>query len=205
MRPVESTCSLLVDLFQDHGVAIDQKMAVALAAGIVTDTLWLQYANAAALNRLATVLKIAGLYVEDIVAVVDGPRRRAARRPVVLDALHNMREKECGGWSILTAETNTHDNGFTVVDTLKQLGSDIAIVGFPKRDRAMVMVECNGEVVERAGLDMVGLMGKVARVVEAEDIWGTRALGRIIASTTVSKLVSLCIDVVAESLPTTGE
>jgi nanoRNase/pAp phosphatase (c-di-AMP/oligoRNAs hydrolase) len=64
--PVESTCSLIVDLFQEHAIPVDQKMGVALAAGIVTDTARLQRAHAPALHRLAIALQAANMHVEDI-------------------------------------------------------------------------------------------------------------------------------------------
>ncbi len=197
---VESTCSLLVDLFHSCGIEIEQRMAVALAAGIVTDTIWLQHADAEALRRLAVVLDVAKLYVEDVLAVIDSPGRKAARRSVVLKAIRGVQEKTTGGWSILSAETDTQDNGLVVVDALRQLGGEVCIVGFSKGDEAMALAECSSTVVEKTDIDLVGLMRNVAQQVGAEDVWGTRVLGRIIASTSPKRLMVVCVDVVAEYL-----
>jgi len=200
VRPVESTCSLLVDLFQAHAVTIDRKVATALAAGIVTDTSWLRTADAPALRRLATVLESAGLYVEDVLAVIDSPSRRAARRSAMLNAVRGMHERVSGGWSILATETDSHDHGFAALEVLNHLGGDVSVVSFPKGNQAMVMVTCGGVVVERAGIDLAGLMGEVAQAVKAKDTWGSRAHGRIIAPISERRLMDLCVDVIAAAL-----
>ena len=51
VEPAESTCSLLVDLFQEQSLIIDRKIALPLAAGIVTDTSWLRRADGPARPR----------------------------------------------------------------------------------------------------------------------------------------------------------
>lgn len=127
VRPLESTCSLMVDLFQTYAVKIDQRMAVALAAGIVTDTIWLRQANAHALRRLATVLEIADLHVEDVFAVTDSPKRRAARRPIILEAMRGTQEQVINGWSILVAETDSQDNGFVGHGCVETVGGEISV------------------------------------------------------------------------------
>jgi nanoRNase/pAp phosphatase (c-di-AMP/oligoRNAs hydrolase) len=198
--PAESTCSLLIDLFRSCEIEIDQRMAVALAAGIMTDTVWLHHADAGALRRLAAVLDVAKLYVEDVLAVIDGPDRKAARRPAVLQAIRGAQEKTAGDWSILSAETDTQDNGFVVVAALKQLGGEICIAGFSKGDGAMVLADCSSTIVQQTGIDLGGLMADVAQKVGAEEMWGTRLFGRIVASTSPETLAEACVDVVAAFL-----
>ena len=200
LRPVDSTCSLLVDLFMDGRVAITTEMAVALAAGIMTDTLWLQQANAGTLRRLATVLEAADLYVEDIRAVVDSPSRRAKRRPALMAALRATQVHERDGVSILATTADSHDDAFAVLEAFKQLGGDIRIVAFPRDTKAMVMAEIGGPLVEKLGLDLGGLMPAVARQTGAEELWGTRALGRIIAPTSPEALLAASVSVIAAAL-----
>ncbi|MCK5430293.1 MAG: hypothetical protein KAI94_12520 [Anaerolineales bacterium] len=159
-------------------------------------------ANAEALRRLALVLEPAGLYVEDVLAVIDSPKRRATRRPAVLDAVRGMHESVSGNWSILSAQTDSLDHGFVVLDLLDQLGSDVSVVSFPRGNRAMVMVECSGAVVEVAGIDLAGVLGELASDVKADETWGTPALGRIIAPIPERGLMKLCVDAVSERLST---
>jgi nanoRNase/pAp phosphatase (c-di-AMP/oligoRNAs hydrolase) len=204
VEPVESTCSILVDLFQAHDVTIDPDMGLAMAAGIVTDTIWLRNAHAGTLRRLAVTLEAAGLYIEDVLAVVNNSGRKTARRPVVLDALRAMKERHVRGRSILAVVTNSLDDGFAVMETLWHLGGDVCIVGFPKGAQTMVMAEVDGGLVERTGVDMARLMEDLAPQVNASETWGTRALGRIIAPASEERLVDLCIQAVAnifENLP----
>jgi nanoRNase/pAp phosphatase (c-di-AMP/oligoRNAs hydrolase) len=153
VRPVESTCSLLIDLFADQGLPISREMGVALAAGIVTDTGWLRTARAEGLRRLAAAMAPASLYLEDVLAAIDGPKRRAVRRSAVLAAVCGVRETPVDDWSVLAAETDSHDHGFAVVSALGRLGGDVCAVSFPKNGQAMVMAEGG----ERGGLGDKGV------------------------------------------------
>lgn len=200
VEPMDSTCSLLIDLFQQHSIPIDEKMAVALAAGIITDTVWLQQANSRALERLSSVLSIGALYVEDVLAIIDGPERKSARRSSVMEALCKAKEHYFNGWSILTAEAENHDHGFAIIDSLKHMGADVSLVNFPKDDLEMVMAECSTAVADGAGLDLVQIMREIAPQVQAFDFWGTRTLGRIMAPVQAWKLRQVCVERIAQVL-----
>jgi len=205
VRPIESTCSILVDLFLDHDVPIGRKMGVALAAGIVTDTAWLKLANAEALRRLAAVLEGAGLYLEDVLAAVDSPGRQAIRRAAVLAALRGVQETLAGRWSILAAETDSHDHGFAVTAALSRLGGDVRVVAFPRGGMAMAMVECDGTLVEQTGVDLAGVAAEVAQAVNASDTWGTQMWGRVVAPAPQGELLDLCVTAVAQALAAAKE
>jgi hypothetical protein len=187
-------------------VPISREMSIALAAGILTDTAWLQVADAAALRRLAIVLEPAALYLEDVLALINSPNRQAVRRSAVLDALRGVREtlidsqSTSGRWSILAAETDSHDNGFAVTAALGRLGGDVRAVVFPRGNMSMVMVECDGDLVERTGIDLAGLTAGVARSVNGDDAWGTRMWGRVVAPIPPTELLDLCVAVVAQAL-----
>ncbi|MEW5869805.1 MAG: hypothetical protein AB1894_11060 [Chloroflexota bacterium] len=200
VRPLESSCSLLIDLFQAHAVPIDRKMAVALAAGLLTDTGYLSRAHGPALRRLGRILEPVGLYVEDVLAIIAGPARRASARPSVLAALHNLREHPCRDWNILVAQTDTREHAFTLLDLLTQLGSDVNVIGFPQGAHAMVVSECRQALVDQAGLDLAGLMAHLGQSVAAQETWGTRSQGRIIAPLPVAQATQLCVDSIAQAL-----
>jgi nanoRNase/pAp phosphatase (c-di-AMP/oligoRNAs hydrolase) len=193
--PVESTCSLLVDLFQEQGMEIDRTVALALAAGIITDTSWLRRASGPALRRLATVLESGGLYLEDVIAVVDSPSRRAERRAVLLDAIGGMEMRNCSGWCILAAETESIDHAFALTEALTHLGGDVRIVSFPRGESSMLIAECSAAMVEHLSVDLLWLMGVIAGKVGAKETWGTPALGRIIASIPARELLAVCVDI----------
>ncbi|MFN2234078.1 MAG: DHH family phosphoesterase [Anaerolineales bacterium] len=198
--PVESTCSLIIDLLQEHAIPIDQKMAVALAAGIVTDTARLQHAHAPALHRLAIALQAANMHVEDVWAVIEPKNIRAVRRPAVLHSLRNIQESTQQGWSILSTEIDSHDNAFVVMDALIQFGGDMVVVGFPKWGQSMVITAATAMLVEDTGIDLNGLMKVLAPTVNANEVWGTRVGGRIIAPIPVKELVVKCVQRAIEAL-----
>jgi nanoRNase/pAp phosphatase (c-di-AMP/oligoRNAs hydrolase) len=192
--PIEATCSLLIDLFQKHNILIDEKMAVALAAGIVTDTVRLRQAHGPGLRRLSIVLEAANLHVEDIWAVLENPTVRSERRPAMLNALSTLREVEQNGWSMLVAEIDSQDNAFVMMDTIIQLGWDIGVVGFSKNGNTMVITICTAAMVLETGIDLGGLMKALAPEIGASDAWGTRSAGRIIAPMSLENLIARCVE-----------
>lgn len=200
--PVESTCSMVLDLFQKHAIPIDQKMGVALAAGIVTDTIRLRQAHAPALHRLAVALEAARMHVEDVWAVLEPRHVRDARRPALLESLRNIREVKNQGWSFLVSEIDTQDNGFVVMDALIHFGGDVAVVGFPRWGRSMVVSACTAEMVEKTAIDLGGSMKALAPQVGSSEAWGSRAGGRIIAPVPVNDLIDRCLNTALESLST---
>jgi hypothetical protein len=200
VRPVESTCSLLVELFEEHAVPVGRETAVALAAGILTDTWWLDLADAAALRRLARVLEWGDLYIEDVMSAVDSQARRAARRTAVLAALRDVHETIADRWSVLSAQTDSLGHGFGVTAALRRLGGDVALVAFPKDGESMVMWECWANVVERTDLDLSAVAARVAETLGTGHTWGTRMFGRIIAPVAQSELLAKCIEMVVDGL-----
>jgi hypothetical protein len=167
-----------------------------LAGGMITDTGLLHHANAQALQRLAAMLEPAGLYVEDVLAVINSPIRRAGIRQEVLQALHQMREVSCNGWNILVTQTASREQGFAVIDLLNHLGSDVRVVGFGLNGQAMVFSECQQAVVEQAHIDLAGLMAELARDMQAAKSWGTSSMGRIVAPVAVSEITQRCEQII---------
>ncbi len=167
-------------------------MCVALAAGLVTDTAWLRVADGPALRRLANVLEAADLYLEDVLAAIDSPARQAERRAAVLAALRGVTEWRALGWSVLSAETDSHDHGFALVAALQRLGGDVRVVAFPRDHMAMAMIECDAALVEQAGVDLARLAARVGVQAGAVDCWGTRMWGRVVAPVPVGELLRLC-------------
>jgi phosphoesterase RecJ-like protein len=200
VRPVESTCSIISELLLAHGLPITREMGVALAAGILTDTYWLRLADAAVLRRLAAVLECANLYLEDVMAAVDSPGRRSGRRRAVVAALRGVHQTDVGGWSILAAETDSHDHGFSVSGALGRLGGDVRVVAFPKGEMAMVMVECDGGLVARSGIDLSSVAADIGRSFGSSDSWGTRMWGRAVAAVSPYRLLAAAVAAVAEVL-----
>jgi nanoRNase/pAp phosphatase (c-di-AMP/oligoRNAs hydrolase) len=197
--PVEATSSILVDLFVEEDIDIDRKMAVALAAGIITDTNMLKIAGSSAFHRIANLLAPHGLYYADVLDVIDPPSKTATRRAAVVKAMQSIQELRSNSWSILATQTDSHDNGFAVMSALNRIG-DIYMVSFPKGENAMLMVECNPFLVEETGIDLGEIIVQFGEQIDAQDAWGIPIAGRIIAPTNGSDLLQLCTDHIAQAL-----
>jgi hypothetical protein len=180
-------------------------MGVALAAGTVTDTDWLRLANGAALRRLAAVLETADLYLEDVLAAIDSPNRSCARRSAVLAAFQGVQETVVDSWSVLATRSDSHDHGFAVLSAMGRLGSDVRVVVFPKDDMAMAMIECDGSLVERIGIDLAGIAAGVACGFQAGSSWGTQMWGRVVAPACLEALSELSVAAVVRALGSPSE
>jgi len=197
---LESTCSILVELFKSNGIELTQKMQVALAAGIVTDTSWLQRANADALIRLASILQPSGLYLGDIIEAIDSPERRSLRRQAVLSALCKAQSVQVGKWSILATSTDNHDHGFAVASALYRLGSDISVVAFPKADHSMVLIESHEGGTDDLQIDISKIAMQIASSIQAKDFWGSQVRGRVVADLPTDKLLEVSMAEIEQTL-----
>jgi nanoRNase/pAp phosphatase (c-di-AMP/oligoRNAs hydrolase) len=204
IRPYESTCAVLAELFLANGMPLSRRMAVALAAGTMTDTDWLRLANGAALRRLAAVLEVADLYLEDVLAAIDSPNRALARRAAVLAALKGIQETLVGFWSVLATRADSHDHGFAVSSALGRLGGDVRVVVFPKDDMAMAMIECDGSLVERTGIDLSRIAAGVSHGFQAGSSWGTQMWGRVVVPACLETLSELSVAAVVQALGSPG-
>ena len=196
---------MLTDLFVAHQIPITDEMGLALAAGIVTDTSWLRLANGSVLRRLAHIFEACGLYYEDLLAVLDSSNRNAERRTAILAALRNTQEQRVGQWSILAAQTDSHDYGFAVIGALARLGGDVRIVAFPKNGETLAMIECDAPLITDTDLDMTQIVAAVAKPLNASQTWGTAMWGRIIAPLSAPALLNRCAAAVAQGLQHTNE
>lgn len=197
---LESTCSILVELFKANQIELTHKMQVALAAGIVTDTSWLMRANADALTRLASILQPSGLYLGDIIEAIDSPERRNMRRQAVLSALCKVRTVQVGTWSILATATDNHDHGFAVASALYRLGGDISVVAFPKAGNSMVLIESHEAVTNDNRIDISKITTQIALSVQAKDFWSSPVRGRVVADLPEDRLLDVSIEEIQKAL-----
>jgi nanoRNase/pAp phosphatase (c-di-AMP/oligoRNAs hydrolase) len=202
VKALESTCSVLIDLFLANDMDIDRGMGVAFAAAIITDTAMLQRANGGAMQRLSTALNAAGMYVEDVLAIIDNPKRKSKRRVAMMDTICNLNQRMSRDCIILSAETDTQDHGFVAIEIMNQIGGDVQVIGFSKWGQAMVMLASNAYMVDRWGFDLGALMRDLAPTLNSESAWGTSAHGRIIAPLPVKELINICVDRVTEFIET---
>jgi nanoRNase/pAp phosphatase (c-di-AMP/oligoRNAs hydrolase) len=200
VAPFESTCSVVAEQLLAHGIPIERDVAVALAAGMVTDTGWLALADAGTFRRLADVLAPCGLYMEDVLAAIDDPNRRASRRSAVLAALHTVQETRVGRWSVLAACTDSHDHGFAAASALRRLGADVSVVVFAKEGATMAMAECGPGPIEGAALDLGTISRAVAQRTDAAQTWGSTMFGRVIADVGEDVLLAAYVDAIVCAL-----
>jgi len=76
----------------------------------------------------------------------------------------------------------------------------MAVIGFPKWGKSMVITTATAEMVQKTGIDLGGLMRAFAPEVGATDAWGSRAGGRIIAPLPVEDLIERCVQMTIRSL-----
>ncbi|MBP7999463.1 MAG: DHH family phosphoesterase [Chloroflexi bacterium] len=226
VKPINSTCALLTELFTEAGIPITREMSLALAAGMVTDTSWLSIANAPMLRHLALALEPNNLYLEDVYALIDSPNRQAQRRAAVLQAFRHIEERQANGLTLLATVTDSYDNGFAVMGALARLGADVRLVAFPKigtpetqklsefppvptsspefpgvpTSRSQIMFECDGVLVEQRGVDFEKVGRELAAALPNGETWGTRSWGRVVADMMPGELLAAAIEFLQQHL-----
>lgn len=193
--PFESTCSLLAELFRHNNVPITRDMALALAAGLITDTGMLAHASGDAVQRLGRILTAGNIRYEDVLAVLDTPYRRQQHHEAAFSAMRSAEARRIGPWQTIATVVNNRDDAHFVSGMLHRIGARVRIVAFPHRDNGiphnMVQTDCDVALVDETSIDL----GTIARAVAAAlpdagaNAWGTPVGGRLVASLSTVELL----------------
>ncbi|WP_027389461.1 putative manganese-dependent inorganic diphosphatase [Chrysiogenes arsenatis] len=90
-KPVGSTCTLVYQLYRQHGVALDQAMALLLLSGVLADTVIMKSPtttteDVAAIQELSVLAGVdAQVYGRELFAATDGLKQREPRQAVTAD------------------------------------------------------------------------------------------------------------------------
>ena len=156
-----STSEIIYEILKRMGIDLDEKIIVALTAGIITDTSRFKHANKDTIRTFCEMVSLSEINLKKIIEVLEEPSLKfdRSRRIALLKAFQRMTFVDLGKIIIVRSNVNAFegDAAALMVSTL----ADIAVVGAQKGDEARVSVRVRGWLVN-LGLDVSKICRKIA-------------------------------------------
>lgn len=165
---VSSTCQLVYRLLKQLGATLDRQMGIALAAGIMTDTINFHKGDGEAFRAFGEILGTCGLTYEQIqrLYIVDERKDRGSICQAALDA-----EKHTfNGYHVLVTQIESNIPTFAA-RALFDLGADVSVVGFAKGEEVEIRMYLRQELVSKEGLDAAKVFRAMPGM-ENGTVWG---------------------------------
>jgi nanoRNase/pAp phosphatase (c-di-AMP/oligoRNAs hydrolase) len=166
--PVSSTCQLVYRLLKEVGAPLDRKTGLALAAGIMTDTINFHKGDAEAFRAFGEILDACGLTYEEIQRLYMADERRD--RGAICQAAIQAEQYELDGYHVLVTEIGSNIPTFAA-RALFDLGADVSIVGYARGEEVEIRMYVRQELSIKHNIDAAA----VFRTVEGMDtgtVWG---------------------------------
>ncbi|TCP52693.1 nanoRNase/pAp phosphatase (c-di-AMP/oligoRNAs hydrolase) [Tumebacillus sp. BK434] len=152
--PVSSTCQLIYRLLRELNAPFDRAIGMALAAGIMTDTINFHKGDPEAFRAFGEILELCGLTYEEVqrLYIVDERNDRGAICQAALDA----KKYTFGGYHVLVTRIDANIPTFAA-RALFDLGADVSVVGFAKGAEVEIRMYLRQELAEKHHLDAAEL------------------------------------------------
>jgi phosphoesterase RecJ-like protein len=152
--PVSSTCQLVYRLLKELNAPFDRRIGMALAAGIMTDTINFHKGDPEAFRAFGEILEICNLTYEEVqrLYIVDERKDRGA----ICQAALNAKKYTFGGYHVLVTEIDANIPTFAA-RALFDLGADVSVVGFAKGGEVEIRMYLRQELAETYQLDAAEL------------------------------------------------
>jgi phosphoesterase RecJ-like protein len=165
---VSSTSQLVYRLLKDAGAEIDKEMALALCAGVLTDTIHFHKGDAEAFRTFGELLELSGLTFEEIqgLYIVD---ERKDRKAIIQAALQAQRI-DVNGFEVLATQIDINIPTFAA-RALFDLGADISVVGYTNGADMEIRMYLRHELYKQFGIYASDLLKQVPDI-QRENVWG---------------------------------
>lgn len=162
-----SCCEVVLELLDRAGKPPAQKAALALLAGLVSDTARFRHADARSFEAAARLLPRAGLPMERVLALLEGEGEDDAQsdlslRRATLLAASRAEVETVGGFLVATSEVGSFDAA--AATALVRAGADLAIVACERSDQVRMSLRASHRLQAR-GLHLGEVANGAAREV----------------------------------------
>lgn len=152
-----SCAEVVLDLIDHARRPITKEMALALCAGILTDTGHFRFANPASLRAYARLMEVAGVDMDDIMALTDSPTD-ISERVAQMKGGQRMRFERVGDYIVAISQGSSFES--SVCKSLLSLGADVAFVASQRDHEFRLSARARQDLV-RKGLHLGQLLGDV--------------------------------------------
>jgi len=152
-----SCAEVVLEVIDRAGRPISKDMALALCAGILTDTGHFRFSNPASLRAFARLIEEAGVNVEDVLNLTDSPTD-ISERVAQMKGGQRMRFERLGDNIVAISQGSSFES--SVCKSLLSLGADIAFVASQRGEEFRLSARARQDLV-RKGLHLGQLLGDV--------------------------------------------
>lgn len=160
--PARASCAEVVLALLDHaGHAPSKKAALALVAGVVSDTGRFRHGDAHALAAAARLMEMSGARMEEVLALLadeDADADDTDARLATLKAAQRAEVTQVRGFLVATSRIGSYDA--LAANALVRAGADVAVVGLERGDAARMSLRASPRA---RGLHLGELANAVAR------------------------------------------
>ena len=197
-RPAKSTAEIVWRILKDNGKKPDRDAALALLAGIVSDTGRFKRATPETFAVASEILAEGGFSYEEALEALSVPTS-VSQRIAVLKAASRAKIIRQGDWLIASSVVNSFEGSAAM--SLVDLGADVAFVAgrHGKGERIRISAR-SSRAAARKGLNLAKLLGEVGQAFNG-DGGGHMSASAMEAVGDPSVILDACRKKAAESLP----
>ncbi len=152
-----SCAEIVFDLLKISGSAIDRKIGLALAVGMLTDSGHFRFANATMMRSFAEVMETSGIEMDEVMDLTDLDTD-VSERISQLKGAQRMRFERIGSNIVAISLGSAHES--SVCKALLNIGADVSFVGSQRDDRFRISSRARQEMV-RKGFHLGVLLDEV--------------------------------------------
>jgi phosphoesterase RecJ-like protein len=152
-----SCAELVHELLVEAGHRADRSTALALAAGMLTDSGHFRYANPAMLSSMAELMREAGISMDEVLDLTD-LTPDVSERVSQLKGAQRLRFERIGDGIAAISLGSAHES--SVCKAILNVGADIAFVGSQRDERFRISARARQDMV-RKGLHLGKLLDDV--------------------------------------------
>jgi len=167
--PEDSTCQLVFQIFKELGFNLDEKLALALAGGILGDTIYLEKAENKTIILLGEILEDGNISYRKALSLMQVSRRIS--REIKLKAALKARLFKLKDNLVVFTQTEP-DYVYYVAMMFIELGADISLILSQSGEETSIrLVKKPGHAED---LDLLEIMKKGIGDSEVENLWGDK-------------------------------
>jgi len=163
--PTKTSCTeLVLEIIQNAGREVDGNTALALIAGMLTDSGHFQYARPSLLRAFAQLMDIANLQMDEAMAVTRNDIG-TAEKAAVLKGAQRCKFDRIGDMMVATSQGSSYEA--SICRGLLNMGADVSFVGSQREDRYRISARATQSIVRR-GVHLGEILESIGGETEAD-------------------------------------
>lgn len=142
----KSCAEIVLDILRHVGHKIDKTTAMALAAGMVTDSGHFKFADSRMMRSFADLLDEAQLEMKEVISLTD-LKQDVSERVSQLKGAQSMKFERVGEYIVAVAQRSSHEG--SICKALLNIGADVAFVGSQRKDEFRISSRARQELVQK--------------------------------------------------------